>query len=558
MKNKQEQDLELKNAELEKQLAAKNRELEIEASLERVRAVAMGMTRPEDLLNISRSLFKELQLLEFSDLRNAIIHTYTDDQSYFIDYDYSDFTKGHISHIPYSGNPILERFVHDIRKTKDAFTEIIITGKELKKWQTFRDSNNEAPDERLSNAYSLYYYMYSIESASIGISAFTAIPAEKQEVLKRFRNVFDLAYRRYVDIRLAEIQIREAQIELGLERVRARAMAMQSSVELADLIAVVFSELGKLNFNLRGCGLYIMEEATLSSKCWIISPANIGAPEPVDLVFVDLPFSNGVWKAWKEKLPRWVYTLEGADKRSWHDYLLNESDFRRLPDAVKAAIRAPEKLVYSFTFSNFGGIQTVGEAPLSDANLDVLSRFGKVFDLTYTRFNDLKQAEAQAREALLELALERVRARTMAMQKSDELRDIVKVVFERLQELNFAIDGAAFIATPGETSKEIDIGAGDNNAEYPTCFRTLFYDTPMIRDLFEAKESGSDFFSRTYSLDEKNKWFAYAFEHTDYKYLPEELKNRILGEQCLTQCFALAKNSGVGINFHSQRVLSDI
>jgi signal transduction histidine kinase len=38
MKNKHEQDLELKNAELEKQLAAKDRELGIEAALERVRA----------------------------------------------------------------------------------------------------------------------------------------------------------------------------------------------------------------------------------------------------------------------------------------------------------------------------------------------------------------------------------------------------------------------------------------------------------------------------------------------------------------------------------------
>ena len=79
-----------------------------------------------------------------------------------------------------------------------------------------------------------------------------------------------------------------------------------------------------------------------------------------------------------------------------------------------------EKYVVSFSFSNFGGLQTVGDVPLSDANLDILSRFGKVFDLTYTRFNDLKQAEAQARESQIQLALERVRARTMAMQHSDE------------------------------------------------------------------------------------------------------------------------------------------
>ena len=41
-------------------------------------------------------------------------------------------------------------------------------------------------------------------------------------------------------------------------------------------------------------------------------------------------------------------------------------------------------------------------------------RFAKVFEQTYTRFLDLQKAEAQARESQIQLALERVRARTMA------------------------------------------------------------------------------------------------------------------------------------------------
>lgn len=50
-------------------------------------------------------------------------------------------------------------------------------------------------------------------------------------------------------------------------------------------------------------------------------------------------------------------------------------------------------------------------------NVQLLERFAAVFDLTYTRFLDLKNAEAQAREAKIETALEKVRSRTMAMQK---------------------------------------------------------------------------------------------------------------------------------------------
>src|SRR4026207_859463 len=54
-----------------KAVEAQNRELEIESSLERVRAVAMGMKKSDDLLGICEVLFKELQTLGFNDVRNT-------------------------------------------------------------------------------------------------------------------------------------------------------------------------------------------------------------------------------------------------------------------------------------------------------------------------------------------------------------------------------------------------------------------------------------------------------------------------------------------------------
>ena len=117
------------------------------------------------------------------------------------------------------------------------------------------------------------------------------------------------------------------------------------------------------------------------------------------MLFEDYPFHDAMMKGYKERKTKYVYVLEGDEKKIYDEYLFNETEFRKVPEAAQAASRAMEKYVVSFSFSNFGGLQTVGDAPLSDANLDILSRFGKVFDLTYTRFNDLKQAEAQAREA---------------------------------------------------------------------------------------------------------------------------------------------------------------
>ena len=168
-----------------------------------------------------------------------------------------------------------------------------------------------------------------------------------------------------------------------------------------------------------------------------------------------------------------------------------------------------------------------------------------------------KAVEAQNKELEIESALEKVRSSSLAMYKSDELKQAVKVVFKELQGLNFAIDGAAFIVTPIENSKDFNVWIGDDHAEYPNCFRTPFYDTPPLTDIVKAMESGANFFSRTYSFEEKNSWFKYAFEHTDYKDLPPELKTWILEQQYLTQSMAWANKSGVGIHFHQQRTLTE-
>ena len=82
---------------------------------------------------------------------------------------------------------------------------------------------------------------------------------------------------------------------------------------------------------------------------------------------------------------------------------------------------------------NFSGI------PYTDEENNTLMRFGKVFQQTYTRFLDLQKAEAQAREAKIEAALEKVRSRSLAMHKSDELNEVVTILFEKIKELQIPV-----------------------------------------------------------------------------------------------------------------------
>ena len=68
----------------------------------------------------------------------------------------------------------------------------------------------------------------------------------------------------------------------------------------------------------------------------------------------------------------------------------------------------------------------------SDDDNEILKRFARVFEQAYTRFLDLQKSEAQARESQIQLALERVRARTMAMQHSSELSETSALLFQQI------------------------------------------------------------------------------------------------------------------------------
>src|SRR6266496_4964357 len=117
-----------------------------------------------------------------------------------------------------------------------------LEGRQVKDWLNFQKTTNVFIDTNLEKATSLTSYWFSLGPVAIGTSTYDPLSEEEVTLFKRFRNVFDLAYRRYLDIEKAEAQAREAQIELALERVRARTMAMQKSEELGETSLLLFQQ----------------------------------------------------------------------------------------------------------------------------------------------------------------------------------------------------------------------------------------------------------------------------------------------------------------------------
>jgi hypothetical protein len=181
--------------------------------------------------------------------------------------------------------------------------------------------------------------------------------------------------------------------------------------------------------------IWIFDKKTKAAKWWMANSEDASNPAGFFIKYHESHPYLSFLSEWEKQTVKWVYDLHGQVKKDWDDLLFSETELVNLPKFVQDGMRAPGRVLLSATFNNFGAINVASLEPLSDEHYDIMLRFAKVFDLTYTRFNDLKQAEAQANESRIQLALERVRARTMAMQKSNELTETSFLLFQQFKEL---------------------------------------------------------------------------------------------------------------------------
>ena len=433
-----------KNDELQKQLTEalalltkKNHELEIETSLERVRTQVMLMKKPSELLTICQTLFEELKTLGFDDLRNTMINIMYDDEGSFLNYDFSGYGGATINNYFHESDASVKIFIQRIKESEDVFVENIVAGEALEHWKKFRLENGEAPDPRMDEVDAIYYYFYSIAKGAVGVGNYTAVTPEKLEILKRFRNVFALAYRRYIDIEHLAEQARLAQIETSLEHVRFKAMAMQKSSDLATAVATVFEELDKLNLGTFRVGLGILNKEKRNAEVWTTAKSEEGSviqvsgDEPMDIH----PLLLNAFNAWVKQEQDYSHTLEGEDLVRFYE-ALTKTNFK-LPES-HTSVSSLKQYYYVATLKA-GGLYAFRETPFTEEAKLLLRRFAQVLDLTYTRFLDLQNAEMQTREAKIELALEKVRARAMAMKNSDELSELVSILFLELVKLDIIL-----------------------------------------------------------------------------------------------------------------------
>lgn len=202
------------------ELKTRNRELEIEAALERVRAKALAMQTSDDLIEVANVLREQMGKLGQPELESSIVHLYDGDfETFNVWYAYAapHLSNGIVTGFGTVGKNATEWTREVIAKYQSAETEytIVSSGQKLREWykvlETFAADTIEYGDQGQIIVPEILYYHFSKFSGGALLMISNQQPSkETREMQKRAAVVFGLAYRRFLDLKLSQERERQA------------------------------------------------------------------------------------------------------------------------------------------------------------------------------------------------------------------------------------------------------------------------------------------------------------------------------------------------------------
>ena len=404
-------------------------------ALERVRARTMAMQNSEELAEVSYELNKQVVELGiptrgcafniynehdstewFSNLEGTIPAYKTPRENIFLKY-YEAGQRGETLWIEeFSGERIKAHYKY--------LSTLSVVGK---KDDTIKESVQIIPEHQIDHvAYFKYGYLLFI----------TLVPApQAHEVFKRFAKEFEQTYARFLDLKKAESQAREAQIEVALERVRSRTMAMQHSDELLEVASIVFQQVKSLGVSQWDCGVNIWNKGDTEFTYYPGTTDGKILPSPCKIPLMEHP----VFRRFHESRMRgddlFIYEKQGKEQTDHYQYMLSLpvlGDLLR--SLVDAGLQFPTYQIDHLANFAYGNLIFITYEHCPEMH-DVFRRFAKVFEQTYTRFLDLQKAEAQALEAIKRASVDRVRAEIASMRTTADLDRITPLIWNELTTL---------------------------------------------------------------------------------------------------------------------------
>jgi signal transduction histidine kinase len=417
---------------------AQAKEAQVEAALEKVRSRSLAMHTANELGEVVKVIVEKLQGLGVVlDANGVVLCTYFADSKNVLHWIVSpDYSMAGSYLLPYFDHPIFNNTWHSKESGDEYFSEAFSVEEKNSFFEyAFEHSDYKHFPEDLKqwmfqNDKHILSFAWQKNSAILIPSHTGVVPNDAEKaILVRFAKVFEQSYTRFLDLQKAEAQAREAKIETALERIRSRTMAMQKSEELTDVAGLLFEQVSALDIKTWTAGFNVWSDDNNSYIDYITSPSG-GFIEPYTVHTERAEALTDISNARKSGVEFDVLFVEGEKIKQLY-LALTKLDEKQYEIMLQDGVRFPSQQYEHFVFGSKVSLMFITYEPAPEAH-DIFKRFGKVFEQTYTRFLDLQKAEAQARESQIEAALERVRSRTLAMQKSDELAETAAVLFQQL------------------------------------------------------------------------------------------------------------------------------
>jgi len=422
---------------------AQAREAQIEAALERIRSLALGMHKSEEVGKVTDCFFAEFNKLTVKIIGCSIVVVDEKIDSIEIWRARSDvavrpFSKSSLTQslkIIKEQTPESYSEFHKALGSKNGYSKEELSGeKRLRFLNSIAEQSGFSPQERsrfleMMPAKTVVSFLF-FKLGYLALISEKELTQENLSIARRFVDVFDFAYTRFLDLQKAEAQAREAEIQLALERVRARTMAMHKSEELAETAAILFQQMTELGVSPERINICLIKEADNILEVWATDQQGVKISHHFKASLDEPTTGKRVYDAWKDQKKSIVIDLSGKELNDWIRYVREEMGMTIKDELIK------EHRIHSVAFFSQGMILTTTPEPLPDESIKLLERFADVFNLTYRRFLDLQKAEAQAREAIKQASLDRVRGEIASMRTTEDLNRITPVIWKELKTLN--------------------------------------------------------------------------------------------------------------------------
>ncbi|MCK5470088.1 MAG: hypothetical protein KAI99_16315, partial [Cyclobacteriaceae bacterium] len=285
----------------------------------------------------------------------------------------------------------------------------------------------------------LYYHFSNFSGGSLLMISEQKPSVEAKELQRRAANVFDLAYRRFLDLQKAEAQAREAQIEAALERIRAKALAMQSSSDLLDVSIVLREQMGNLGQQELESSLVHLYNNTETLEAWYTfrSTETNSTKIVTDKAIIPVDSCDYIKETiekYNSKETEYTIVSNGKKLADWYNVMVKVA-----PDTIEydddGKMIVPDILYYHHSKFSGGALLMISNEKPSDEAKELQKRAANVFNLAYQRFLDLQQAESRTKETIKQASLDRVRGEIASMRSKDDLSRITPLIWQELTTL---------------------------------------------------------------------------------------------------------------------------